>query len=338
MKKILYPFSIIYNFVSNLNRKFTKQQQLSSPVISVGNITWGGSGKTPVVLEIAKYILSLGKMPVILSRGYARRENILNNVIVRDNEKIISDICASGDEPYMMAQNIKCPIIIGRDRIQSAKLSQKFNPDVFILDDGFQHWKLKRDLDIVCINSLNPFGNNMIIPAGILREKTEALKRADIVILTNANLCDDIKLKDIKKKVVSITGKGPLLSFCDNSNITNMSDNSLTDINDLKNKNIVMLCAIGSPDNFRNTIIKLGLNIKQEIILKDHHKYNYKDIGNITAILTDDDVIVTTQKDSVKLKDVCDNKLRKKIYIVNISVDFNAGRTILEQHINKILF
>ncbi|MFA7675337.1 MAG: tetraacyldisaccharide 4'-kinase, partial [Endomicrobiia bacterium] len=212
MKKILYPFSIIYNFVSNLNRKFTKQQQLSSPVISVGNITWGGSGKTPVVLEIAKYILSLGKMPVILSRGYARKENTLNNVIVRDNEKIISDICASGDEPYMMAQNIKCPIIIGRDRIQSAKLSQKFNPDVFILDDGFQHWKLKRDLDIVCINSLNPFGNNMIIPAGILREKLTALKRADIVILTNANLCDDIKLKDIKKKVVSITGKGPLLS------------------------------------------------------------------------------------------------------------------------------
>lgn len=337
MKKILYPFSIIYNFVSNLNRQFTKQQKLNIPIISVGNITWGGSGKTPVVLEIAKYILSLEKMPVILSRGYARKDNTPDNVIVRDNEKIISDISVSGDEPYMMAQNIKCPIIVGRNRIQSAKLSQKFNPDIFILDDGFQHWKLKRDLDIVCINSLNPFGNNMIIPAGILREKLTALKRADIVILTNANLCDKNKLKKIKQKITGITGKEPLLSSYGNANITNMSDNSLTDINDLKNKDIVMLCAIGSPDNFKSTIMKLGLNIKREIIFKDHHKYNYKDIENITAILKDNEVVVTTQKDSVKLSGIVDSILRKKVYIVNISVDFNDDGNILKQHINKIL-
>ena len=120
IKYLLFPFTIIYYLLSELNRVLTKSKSLDKPVISIGNITWGGSGKTPMTIEVAKYILSLGKMPVILSRGYARKNNKNENVIVRDKEKILSDIFESGDEPYMMAHQINCPIIVGADRIKSA--------------------------------------------------------------------------------------------------------------------------------------------------------------------------------------------------------------------------
>ncbi|MFA7074921.1 MAG: tetraacyldisaccharide 4'-kinase [Endomicrobiaceae bacterium] len=236
MKKILYPLSVVYNFISKLNDKFTKREQLNIPVISVGNITWGGSGKTPVVLKIAEYVLSKNKTPVILSRGYGRKNNTQGSVIVRDKEKILSGIAEAGDEPYMMSQRIKCPVIVGKNRIKSADLAHKFNPDVFILDDGFQHWKLKRDLDVVCINSLNPFGNNMIIPAGILREDVTSLKRAGIIILTNTNLCDEKKLQEIKKRIINITGRDPLLSFCSGFNLTSMSGSNETDMSFLHRK------------------------------------------------------------------------------------------------------
>ena len=190
MKYLLYPFSLLYNLCSKINKLCTKTYKLKCPVISIGNITWGGSGKTPMVIETANYILSLGKTPVILSRGYARKNKSEQNIIVRDKKQILSDLSDSGDEPLMMANIVKCPIMVGCNRVKSAELSEQFVPNAFILDDGFQHWEIKRDIDIVCINSLNPFGNGMLIPAGILRESLSALRRANVIILTNFNLCD----------------------------------------------------------------------------------------------------------------------------------------------------
>ena len=114
-KYLLYPLTIIYYLLSELNRLLTKKNKLYKPVISIGNITWGGSGKTPMTIEVAKYILSLGKMPVILSRGYARKNSNVKNVVVRDKDNILSDVSVSGDEPYMMAKLVNCPIIVGAD-------------------------------------------------------------------------------------------------------------------------------------------------------------------------------------------------------------------------------
>ncbi|MEA5000557.1 MAG: tetraacyldisaccharide 4'-kinase [Endomicrobiaceae bacterium] len=338
MKKLLYPLSVIYGFISTLNRMLTKRSRLNVPVISVGNVTWGGSGKTPVVLAIAEYVLSKGKMPVILSRGYARKDNTRKNIIVRDREKILSRIYEAGDEPYMMAQRVQCPVIVGKDRTESARLAQEFNPDVFILDDGFQHWKLERDLDIVCVNALNPFGNNMVIPAGILREKTTSLARAGIVVLTNSNLCADEKLESIKKKIISITGKKPLLSFVCNSDITDMYGNNKISADFFKNKDVVMVCAVGSPDNFKNMLANLGFSLKREIVFKDHHKYSLKDAANIASeAVNENTVVFTTHKDAVKLSDVADDYLKKKIYVLNISVCFQEGRDFMEQAVDKIL-
>ncbi len=339
LKYLLYPFTIIYYLLSELNRLLTKSKKLYKPVISIGNITWGGSGKTPMTVEVAKYILSLGKMPVILSRGYARKNNEIKNVIVRDKDKIISDIAVSGDEPYMMAKLVNCPIIIGANRVESANLAKQFNPDVFLLDDGFQHWKLRRDLDIVCINALNPFGNGMTIPSGILRERKSALKRAKIVAITNCNLTNKDKVYDIRQEIFKITKELPIEVSCKNYEIVNMGNTSKVENLDLfrKNTSFVVMSAIGSPDNFINTVINLGLKIKEEIIFSDHHKYKEKDIISILNDLNDDEMIITTAKDAVKINEVLDMKKQKKIYVLNVSMSFNNGREVFEKEIKSVL-
>ena len=339
IKYLLLPFTIIYYLLSELNRLLTKKNKLDKPVISIGNITWGGSGKTPMTLEVAKYILSLGKTPVILSRGYARKNKEIKNVIVRDKNDILSDIAVSGDEPYMMAKQVNCPIVVGANRLESAKLAQKFNPDVFILDDGFQHWKLKRDLDIVCINALNPFGNGMTIPSGILRERKSALKRAKIVAVTNCNLINKDKLYDIRQEIFKITKNLPIEVACNKSELINMGDNSkIEDLELFREDNyFVVMSAIGSPDNFVNTVINIGLKIKEEIIFSDHHKYQFKDIKEILDDLKDNEYIVTTAKDAVKINEVIDMKAQKKIYVLNVYLNFKNGKEIFEKEIKSVL-
>lgn len=339
IKYLLLPFTIIYYFLSGLNRLLTKSNKLNKPVISIGNITWGGSGKTPMTIEVAKYILSLGKTPVILSRGYARKNKEIKNVIVRDRDKILSDIALSGDEPYMMAKQVNCPIVIGANRLESANLAQQFSPDVFILDDGFQHWKLKRDLDIVCVNALNPFGNGMTIPSGILRETKGALKRAKIIAVTNCNLLNKDKLYNIRQEIFKITKSLPIEVYCNKSELINMGDNSkIEDLELFREDNyFVVMSAIGSPDNFVNTVINLGLKIKEEIIFSDHHKYQSKDIKEILDELKDNEYIVTTAKDAVKINEVVDMKMQRKIYVLNVSLHFKNGREIFEREIKSVL-
>ena len=338
-KIILSPLSIIYDLLSKLNRKITKPVKLNCPVISIGNITWGGSGKTPVVMELANYILSLKKMPTILSRGYARKDKKQKNVIVRNKKEILANLSVSGDEPYMMAQTVNCPIIVGSNRIESAKIANQFKPDIFILDDGFQHWKIKRDLDIVCINCLNPFGNGKIIPAGILRENLSSLKRANLIILTNSNLVDDTTLEEIKQQITDITNDTPICSYCEPSKITKIKDNSDADINELKNsKSFTIVSAIGSPDNFINTATNLGLNIKDEVIFQDHHIYTLEDISNIAQNFGDDEKIITTAKDAVKIKDIVNGTpFEDKIYVLNISVIFKEDKGKITNKINSLL-
>lgn len=337
-KYFLIPITIIYNLICRINSIITIRKKLYAPVISVGNITWGGSGKTPMVVEVAKYVQSLGKMPVVLSRGYGRKDKKKKNVIVRDTNQILSDISSSGDEPYMMAQQLDCPIIIGANRYKSAKLAQKFNPDVFILDDGFQHWKLKRDLDIVCVNSLNPFGNGMLIPSGILRETKSALKRADIIALTNSVLCKEDKLTSLKKEIIDITGKEPLEVYAGNWYVTNMADgNVIEDLQKLKEeKSFVLISAIGSPRNFINTVLKLGLRIRRKFIFTDHHKYSDSDIFDIVNNLESNEVVITTAKDAVKIKEAVDINVQNRIYVLNISVCFATGREKFEKQIKDL--
>lgn len=338
LKYLLLPVTIVYNWICWINSKITRSKKLYAPVISVGNITWGGNGKTPMVIEVAKYVQSLGKKPVVLSRGYGRKNKEEKNVIVRDTKKILADISSSGDEPYMMAQQLNCPIIVGADRYKSAQLAKQFNPDVFILDDGFQHWKLQRDLDIVCVNASNPFGNGMLIPSGILREKKSALKRADIVVLTNSILCEKDVLQNLRNEVSSVTGELPAEVYAGNWYITNMANGDrIDDVGALRRKySFVPVSGIGSPENFINTVLSLELKIKEKVIFTDHHKYSDSEIFDVVNNLKDNEKVITTAKDAVKIKEAVDVNVQNRIYILNISVCFATGREVFEAEIKNL--
>jgi len=170
--KFLYPLSLLYSVLLKADRKFSIPKKLSKPVISVGNITWGGTGKTPIVIEILNLLINNNLKPVVLTRGYSRISNF--PLLLKESTIGINHL-DSGDEPLLIAKSVpKASVIVGKNRYDNAlKFEKRIKPDVYILDDGFQHWNIQRNLDIVCINAANPFGNGMLIPAGILREKPQ---------------------------------------------------------------------------------------------------------------------------------------------------------------------
>jgi tetraacyldisaccharide 4'-kinase len=179
----------------------------------------------------------------------------------------------------------------------------------------------------------------MTIPSGILRERKSALKRAKIVAITNCNLVNKDKLYDIRQEIFKITKSLPIEVSCKNAEIVNMGNNSkIEDLETFREDNyFVVMSAIGSPDNFVNTVINVGLKIKEEIIFSDHHKYQTQEIKEILNELKDNEYIVTTAKDAVKINEVVDMKAQRKIYVLNVSLNFRNGREIFEKEIKNLL-
>ncbi|MCM8779678.1 MAG: tetraacyldisaccharide 4'-kinase, partial [Candidatus Omnitrophica bacterium] len=208
LKTFLFILSLFYTIILEMIKLFYRQRRrrLAAKVISVGNITWGGAGKTPLVEYIAGYLKENGYRPAVLSRGYKRKDKYAPRVIYNGKNLDASglEIKELGDEAYLLAEKLKdIPLGVFPDRIRCAKIiEEKFHPDTFILDDGFQHWKLFRDLDIVAIDATCPFGDGFIIPCGVLREPKSALRRADIFVITKTNVNPDTRdLKSALNKI-----------------------------------------------------------------------------------------------------------------------------------------
>src|ERR1044071_16215 len=200
MKSIVFPpLSLLYGAVTrtrlSLYRRGTFQTtKLDRPVISIGNITTGGTGKTPLVEYVARTIASLRKKVCILTRGYGRKDPQLQ-VIVSDGYGVLASPSEAGDEPYLLATKLAglAAVISSADRIAAAQEAIKdFGTEVFMLDDGFQHLRLTRDLNIVCIDATNPWGGGRLLPYGRLRESREGLIRADCVVLTRCNQVENV--------------------------------------------------------------------------------------------------------------------------------------------------
>jgi len=193
------PFSWLYGKITDIRntlygRGVFKSQSLGAPAVSIGNITVGGTGKTPLVAFVARVLAEQGAKVCILTRGYGR-ENPADRVLVSDGEKIFADARAAGDEPFELAKKLpgKAIVVADANRVEAAKwVIENFGATVFVLDDAFQHRRAKRDLDIVLLDATNPFGNSKTLPFGILREPLENLARADLIIITRANLAENI--------------------------------------------------------------------------------------------------------------------------------------------------
>ncbi|MBN2413295.1 tetraacyldisaccharide 4'-kinase [candidate division KSB1 bacterium] len=298
---LLWPFSIIYGAITVIRNLLfdtgiLPTVKIDCPVISVGNITVGGTGKTPTVITIAEWLLEKGFKVSIISRGYARESK--DCVIVSDGKGRISPVKEGGDEPVLLAKKLPgVAVLVDRNRVRAAQLAlRKFSPDVIILDDGFQHRRIYRDLDIVTINKEKLFGNNFLLPAGPLREFRFNLQRTNIVWMNGNTGIETIPRlpKQIKSKPFIYAKYTPV---------------KLTDVNGNKSKPelqsvpVVAFSGLGNPDSFKQTLHDLGARIKAFIKFKDHHFYTEKDILGIEETFKNSSAkyILTTEKDWVKL-------------------------------------
>ncbi len=337
---LLSPLSGLYRLGDTLNKKNVKPRTISNAkVISVGNITTGGTGKTPAVMYFASLLQKDNYNVGILSRGYGG-SMVRSGGIISDGQSIFVTPEESGDEPYLLASSLDgVPVAVGHKRYLSAeKMQEQFGTNLFILDDGFQHYPLYRDADIVLIDATNPFGNGHLLPRGILRELPEALRRSEIVILTKTDQASpadleklETTLKDISRHEMIFSSVHKPVGFvglpADYS--VPLSDRKMLKLDIIKNKSVWALSAIGSHRSFERSLLSLGAKTVESISFRDHHLYNDKDIENILRRIPRDAFIVTTEKDYVKL-----NRFAKQLSVFKI---FFALRIRFSVNRNEIL-
>jgi tetraacyldisaccharide 4'-kinase len=296
----------IANFRNTLYENGARKSfPLGAPTIGIGNITAGGTGKTPLVAFVAEILAKNGEKVCILTRGY-RRENPKERVLVSDGEKILADVRTAGDEPFELAQKLlgKAIVVADANRVAAGNWAQgAFGVTAFVLDDAFQHRRAKRDLDIVTIDATNPFGGGK----NFLREPLENLKRADAIVITRANLVDDIE--GLKLKISKFNSDCPIFT----------AENKISELIDLKDfpaktqspktkdpRPILAFCALGNPHNFFDQLKQEGFDLASTQKFPDHHFYTQRDVENLerNANQTGAEILLTTAKDAVKLKDL----------------------------------
>lgn len=282
--------SLLKNFL--YDEGILKSQKVDAFVISVGNITTGGVGKTPVVSEIAKYFITKAEKVAIISRGYGGALSNKQINVISDGKNIYYNARLAGDEPLWLAQNTKGAIVItSKNRVAAAKFAvEKFGVKKIILDDGLQHRRLYRDLDIMLIDSEKRFGNAKLLPAGPLREGKEAFLRVNRLVVVSKNT-DHAKAEKFAKTAEKKLKVKTSMCYTEPAYTYNINSEKL-----LKNNaEIVAMSAIGQPEQFYKFLS--DFKISKKITFDDHHIYSLSDIEGL------DKPIVTTEKDAVKLKD-----------------------------------
>lgn len=299
--KLLDFASIFYGLGSGLknflyDKNILKPKKVNAYVISVGNITTGGVGKTPVVAEIAKYLIQKGEKVAIISRGYGGQLSNKSINIISDGNTVFFEAKMSGDEPNWLAENIKGAIVLtSKNRYEASKYAiEKFGVTKIILDDGFQHRKLHRDMDIVLMDSEKGFGREKLLPAGPMREGVEVFKRIDKFIIISKNT-DHVRAE----KLVKIMGKKlntPIyLCKIEPDYIYNIKTGEYLK----KGSTATAICAIGQPEQFYSFL--QDYKIKNTKTFDDHHVYTEEEIP--------EGIIITTEKDAVKMKNFKQNDI-----------------------------
>ncbi len=320
------PFSWIYaKIICARNRLYDlgifDSFNLGAKTISIGNITAGGTGKTPLTAYVAEILAERGELVCILTRGYGRQDP-KKRVLVSDRERILAGPGEAGDEPFELAQSLlgKALVIADADRVSAAEWARrKFGVTAFVLDDSFQHRRVKRDVDIVCIDATDPFGGGKMLPAGRLREPVANLKRADIVIITRADLTDDIS--DLRSDIAELSHESAV--FEAKNKITGVvsfeefAANNGKPCADQVGSPAFAFCGIGNPESFFKQLRLEKFCVNASHTFRDHHTYTQTDINEITrqAKESGSQLLLTTAKDAVKLTGL---KFEIPCYVVKI--------------------
>ncbi len=261
--------------------------RVSRPVVSIGNLSVGGTGKTPLVICLVRMLLAGGRAPAIVTRGYAA---------VRGGE---------ADEVLELRAALPgVPVVVSPDRVAGAERAIAAGSNCIVLDDGFQHRRLARDLDIVVIDALDPWGAGRLLPAGRLREPLHALRRAQLVVISRANQVPAAALEGIRARVRQIAADLPQLSAVTRVDDLLLADGGCAPSSTLSNCPIVAVCGLGNPHTFLKSLDELGALRRETLCLPDHHRYRRQDVRRILAAAEASaaELVVTTAKDWVKLR------------------------------------
>lgn len=270
-------------------------KKVNCKVVSVGNLSLGGTGKTPFVIYLAKHLINNGKRVVVLMRGYKGEKSSRKPFIVSDGEKIYGSVKQCGDEAILVAKSARVAVVIGKKRVESAKLAiNKFSPEYILLDDGFQHRRLYRDVDIVIIAAED---GRHLFPVGRLREPLYSLKRASLIYSSKG------ELKDLKYDILKIAGKVPVEKL--KLYISGWRVNEhFKSPESIRGKRVIIMAGIASIDFFINQVKELGAIVIKVFKYSDHYFYKISDMESIKRGVQEFEAnaIVTTEKDEVKLR------------------------------------
>ncbi|HTL48233.1 MAG TPA: tetraacyldisaccharide 4'-kinase [Verrucomicrobiae bacterium] len=314
-------FSGLYAYAAGVRKNFFdqkvwKSEKLPFPVISVGNLTWGGSGKTPLVEYLAYRINELQKRALVLTRGYSHDE------IVQYKEHL----------PHVL-------IGVGKNRVQTAqKILQQHKVDLGILDDGFQHWPIERDIDVVTVNSLNPFGNELLIPRGPLREPIVALKRAHIVVLTHVNLVKPEELDALRLRVKELAPEAAVVeSFLEPLFFYRGQKKQRIPLERLQNQKVTTFSGVGVPRSFQLILAQRQIRAVRNFEFTDHYRFTRRDLEEVKYVseAAASQEIITTEKDFYRAPDMIAKVLNPLVLATRLRIA--SGEDILTGALSRLL-
>ncbi len=338
---VLYIFSLVYANLVNLKligykTGLLKRESLGCYVISLGNITVGGTGKTPTAQRLAREIRDMGYRVVILNRGYRAKWH--GDVgIVSDGEKLHMDAAEAGDEAYMLAKHLpNVPVLIGAERAVTGRYAMEhFGAEVAILDDGYQHWQLNRDLDILLVDAVNVFGNGYLLPRGTLRESMSHISRADVCLMTKVDQAAEGSREYIRDTVHRYNEKAKIVESIHQPRCFILLSDWYVNIacagvpvEEIQGKHVVAVSAIGNPASFEQTLSDLGAVIIESLRYPDHHDYTIREMQDVLqqAEVQGAEAIVITEKDAVKIPaEVAKEAWKIPIYVICVEVTFQQG-------------
>lgn len=322
--------------------------KLDCCVISIGNITVGGTGKTPTAQRVAMMIKNMGYRVVILNRGY-RSHWDKELGVVSDGRKIYMTSYEAGDEAYLMAKMMPgVPVVIGKNRDVTGKYAvENLHAEVIIMDDGYQHWQVYRDLDIVLVDTLNLFGNGCLLPRGILREPLSHLNRADMFLFTKSDQSSQLTRTALTENIRQYNTKAPIVESIHHAmNFVEIADwykgiqQNPIGLENLKGKKVMIFSAIGNPSSFEQNVSGCGLEILEAIRYPDHHDYGMLEmqyIGERASELAAD-ALITTGKDAVKIPTEFIYFNREiPLYVMNMDIMMIKNETVFNETLTQVV-
>ncbi|MFH0878503.1 MAG: tetraacyldisaccharide 4'-kinase [Lentisphaerota bacterium] len=358
LRGLLRALSYLYSAIMQTrfwlySKGLFRHHTLGCQVISIGNLTVGGTGKTPIVEVFARTLRKNGRRVAILSRGYKKHEtpwpermmNLLmlrgNKIlprVVSDGQRLLLDADMSGDEPYMLASNLpQVAVIVDKNRVKGGQYAiHKLDCDTLILDDGFQYLSLKHRLDIVLVDRTNPFGNGYVLPRGILRESFRNIKRASFIFITKSN---GDGAEELKKHIRELNPHAEIAECRHRpKHLQNVYTGERQPLDMLKNLDVAAVSGIAVPKGFEDELLRLGARVLYHKRYADHHRYSQQEIIDLInrSIARGAKAIITTEKDAVRFPKIERRDL--PVYFLRVEIELLSGAEDFYACISRICF